>query len=113
MIGAWAGIPAVLTLLLSGIPHINSLWNQICRTWLTVGLWFLMFMEVSTTPFILEYDLRPNYLFFEYLIYPREVMSMLWSGHRVELLFTAMISMVTLHDGWRVFGRYNSARNIF
>ncbi len=108
LIGMLAGIPAVLTLLLSGVSHLNSIWNSLCRIWLTVGLWLIVFMEVSTPPFIIEYDLRPNYLFAEYLIYPREVISMLWSGHKAELLSSIVISCIALYGGWRIFGRYSS-----
>jgi phosphoglycerol transferase MdoB-like AlkP superfamily enzyme len=110
LISVLAGIPAVLTLLLSGIPFLNSMWNILCRSWLTLGLWLIVFMEVSTPSFIIEYDLRPNYLFAEYLIYPREVFSMLWSGHRAELIFAAVVSIATLYIGWLIFGRHSSAK---
>lgn len=110
LISVLAGIPAVLTLMLSGIPYLNSAWNGFCRIWLTLGLWLIVFMEVSTPSFIIEYDLLPNYLFAEYLIYPREVFSMLWSSHRAELVFSGIVSIVTLYIGWRIFGRYSSAK---
>ncbi len=89
-------------------PLVNSVWNILSRIWLTIGLWLIVFMEVSTPSFILQYDLRPNYLFAEYLIYPHEVFSMLWSNHRAELVLAAGVSMATLYMGWRIFGRYNS-----
>ncbi len=108
LVSILAGIPAVLTLLLSGIPLVNSVWNILSRIWLTIGLWLIVFMEVSTPSFILQYDLRPNYLFAEYLIYPHEVFSMLWSNHRAELVLAAGVSIATLYMGWRIFGRYNS-----
>ncbi len=111
LVSILAGIPAVLTLLLSGIPLLKSIWNFICRVWLTIGLWLVVFMEVSTPSFILQYNLRPNYLFAEYLIYPREVFSMLWSSHRAELGLAAVVTVVTLYVGWRIFGRYNSAKD--
>ncbi len=110
LISILAGIPAVLTLLLSGIPLLNSLWNGICRIWLTVGLWLVVFMEASTPSFILQYDLRPNYIFAEYLIYPREVFSMLWSSHRAELALAAAVTVITLYIGWRIFGYFSSTR---
>ncbi|SQH74718.1 protein of unknown function [Shewanella benthica] len=37
-------------------------------------------MEVSSAAFIQEYGIRPNRLYIEYLIYPKEVFSMLWGG---------------------------------
>ncbi|TMM45039.1 LTA synthase family protein [Colwellia ponticola] len=53
--------------------------------WLTVALLGVIFFEVITPTFILEYDLRPNRLFIEYLIYPKEVFSMLFSGYKIEI----------------------------
>ena len=112
LISVLAGIPAVLTLLLSGIPLVNSAWNMLCRIWLTLGLWLIVFMEVSTPSFIMQYNLRPNYLFAEYLIYPREVFSMLWSSHKAELALASVVTIVILYIGWRIFGRYNSAKDL-
>jgi phosphoglycerol transferase MdoB-like AlkP superfamily enzyme len=45
----------------------------------------IVFMELVTPPFILEYDQRPNILFVEYLKYPQEVARMLWVGYKVEI----------------------------
>ena len=52
------------------------------RRWLTAALLslaatILIFMELATPAFVAEYDHRPDRIFFEYLIYPREVFSML------------------------------------
>lgn len=110
LISILAGIPAVLTLILSGIPLVKSVWHSLCRIWLTLGLWLIVFMEVATPSFILQYNLRPNYLFAEYLIYPREVLSMLWSGHKAELALAVVVTIVVLYIGWRIFGRYNSSK---
>jgi phosphoglycerol transferase MdoB-like AlkP superfamily enzyme len=48
-------------------------------------------MEVVTPPFIAEYDIRPNYLFVEYLKYPGEVFSMLFVGYKIDLLAALII----------------------
>lgn len=58
-----------------------------------VSLVLLVFMEVVTPTFILEYDLRPNRLFFEYLTYPKEVGSMLWHGYRRSVLVGLGVSI--------------------
>ncbi|HBY86199.1 MAG TPA: hypothetical protein DEO86_10010, partial [Colwellia sp.] len=42
--------------------------------------------------FILEYDLRPNRLFIEYLSYPKEVFSMLLSGYKLEI-FCSLLAL--------------------
>jgi len=48
------------------------------------------FVEASTFSFIREYDSRPNYIFVEYLTYPKELFSTLTGSHLVELiLFSA------------------------
>ena len=58
------------------------------------------FVEASTPSFIAEYDSRPNYLFVEYLAYPKEVFSMLAGSHLLELIgFTG----VTIGLAWWVF----------
>jgi phosphoglycerol transferase MdoB-like AlkP superfamily enzyme len=45
--------------------------------------WFalVVFMELATPSFVNEYDARPNRLFVEYLIYPKEVVSTLAGGY--------------------------------
>ncbi len=44
------------------------------------------FIEATTTSFIAEYGNRPNYLFVEYLEFPKEVFSMLAGSHLLELI---------------------------
>lgn len=102
-IALFIGIPAVITLLISGIPYINKLWDMICRFWLMAGLSFFIFMEASTPAFILEYSLRPNRLFIEYLIYPKEVFSMLWSGHKLTLFLSTLISLLAVYASFKIF----------
>ncbi|AEX22097.1 hypothetical protein VEJY3_08045 [Vibrio sp. EJY3] len=68
---------------------------------MVAGLWILVYMELATAPFIQEYDLRPNRLFIEYLIYPKEVMSMLWTGYKLELFIGAAGTAITLILGWK------------
>ncbi|MCB0349108.1 MAG: LTA synthase family protein, partial [Bdellovibrionales bacterium] len=45
-----------------------------------------VFMETSTLAFINQYDVRPNRLFYEYLIYPKEVFTTLIKGDPIGLL---------------------------
>jgi phosphoglycerol transferase len=62
--------------------------------WLTVVFLSAIFFEVITPTFILEYDLRPNRLFIEYLIYPKEVFSMLFSGYKFEIVSSLLVLVV-------------------
>jgi hypothetical protein len=44
-----------------------------------------IYIENATFSFVAQYDVRPNYLFVEYLIYPKEVFSMIFADYKVEL----------------------------
>ncbi|WP_407334423.1 LTA synthase family protein [Enterovibrio sp. 27052020O] len=94
-------LPALLSSLLSGDHIVGRIWHWILRVWITLGLWFVVYMEVATPPFIMEYDLRPNRLFVEYLVYPKEVFGMLWSGYKLELFIGLVVSLLTLVLGWK------------
>ncbi|WP_373863236.1 LTA synthase family protein [Vibrio diazotrophicus] len=94
-------LPALLTSFLSGDHVIGRVWNWILRIWITAGLWLVVYMEAATPPFIIEYDLRPNRLFVEYLIYPKEVFGMLWSGYKLELFLGLAVSFIALIVGWK------------
>ena len=97
------GIPAVISLLISGIPYINRIWDFLTRVWLTCTFVLLIFMEASTPAFIEEYSLRPNRLFVEYLLYPKEVFSMLMEGHKLTLLLTSLITTITVILAYQFF----------
>ncbi|MGL5027270.1 MAG: LTA synthase family protein, partial [Shewanella oncorhynchi] len=100
----WA-IAALGTALFSGDHFIGRLWQPILRVWLTVGLWIMLFLEASTPAFIEEYGFRPNRLYVEYLIYPKEVLSMLWAGRKLELIFSILLTIGTLWGGWVLSGK--------
>ncbi|WP_417527416.1 LTA synthase family protein [Marinomonas shanghaiensis] len=97
------GIPAVISLLISGIPYINRIWDFFTRIWLTCTFVLLIFMELSTPAFIEEYSLRPNRLFVEYLLYPKEVFSMLIEGHKITLLITTLLTTLTVILAYQFF----------
>jgi phosphoglycerol transferase MdoB-like AlkP superfamily enzyme len=80
---------------------IQRVWNFILRVWITLTIWLLVFMEIVTPSFILEYDVRPNRLFIEYLIYPDELISMLISGYKLEIFIITTISAFTFYFSWK------------
>ncbi|EHA1123521.1 LTA synthase family protein [Vibrio navarrensis] len=94
-------LPALLAALFPVQGIFGKIWRILLRLWLVAGLWILVYMEIATPPFIMEYDLRPNRLFVEYLIYPKEVFSMLWSGYKLELFIGLIGSVATLWFGWK------------
>ncbi|KJR30734.1 MULTISPECIES: LTA synthase family protein [Vibrio] len=98
-------LPALLAALFPVQGIFGKIWRTLLRLWLVAGLWILVYMELATPPFIMEYDLRPNRLFVEYLIYPKEVFSMLWSGYKLELFIGLIGSVATLWFGWKWSGK--------
>ncbi|MEI6117044.1 MAG: LTA synthase family protein, partial [Burkholderiales bacterium] len=69
---------------------------QRLTAWWYRACWCLLaFFEVLTPQFIIEYDSRPNRLFFQYLGHPREVLGMIWEGYRA-VLFAAIAAIALL-----------------
>lgn len=98
-------LPCLLAAILPVDGMVGKIWRAVLRVWLVAGLWIMVYMELATPPFIMEYDLRPNRLFVEYLIYPKEVFSMLWQGYKIELLIGLVGSIATLWLGWIFSGK--------
>jgi len=98
-------LPSLLASLIPMRGIIGKIWRLILRIWLVLGLWIIVYMELATPSFIMEYDLRPNRLFVEYLIYPKEVFGMLWSGYKLELFIGFIGSTLTLFFGWMLSGK--------
>lgn len=84
-IGLWLAIPLLLAPLLARKSSFK-VWIQLNHLWLLLGLALVILLEVSTPQFILQYDVRPNRLYIEYLKYPKEVFGTLWQGYRGMLL---------------------------
>lgn len=76
------------------------------RGWILFSIVLFAFMELATPPFWQQYDVRPNFLFVEYLMYPKEVASMLLKDQwRSLLLTTALLgAAVWLFFRRRAFG---------
>lgn len=93
-LGVLLAIPLSLTPLVSLLPRFTATWFLLVRCYLLMVIAAFAFMEMTTPTFIMEYDVRPNLLFFEYLKYPREVASMLWAGYKVPLFTTIAVVAV-------------------
>lgn len=87
-------VPVVLLFPLGGIKILRPVWQKLFLLWTVLILTLLLFMELATPAFLMQYDVRPNRLFIEYLSYPKEVISMLWNGFRLSVL--ASIAGTTL-----------------
>ncbi|WP_101774404.1 LTA synthase family protein [Pasteurella oralis] len=98
------GVPALLTVLLYHHNSLGFIWQKILRVWLTCGSVFILFMEIATPAFIETYDFRPNRLFIEYLIYPKEVFSMLMEGHLLAMVISLTVTVLATVLYWKLAG---------
>lgn len=73
----------------------RPIWQKLVVIWGALSITLIVFMEASTPAFIMQYDLRPNRLFIEYLKYPGEVFATLWHGFRVPLILGVTITGFT------------------
>ncbi|MBU2225408.1 MAG: LTA synthase family protein [Gammaproteobacteria bacterium] len=93
----WSAIPVLLVPLWAHRRWQQS-WFKFTYIWSLIGLVSLLFMELASPAFIMQYDVRPNRLFIEYLKYPQEVFSTLWHGFRLPFLagiiFTTLFSIL-------------------
>ncbi|BAK71346.1 LTA synthase family protein [Aliarcobacter butzleri] len=55
-----------------------------------------LFIECASFPFFAQYDLRPNYLFIEYLEYPQEVTSLLFKDYKFEFIAIFILIIATI-----------------
>jgi phosphoglycerol transferase MdoB-like AlkP superfamily enzyme len=65
---------------------IQKFVTHLIKYYFLIVLLILIYIENATFPFITQYDVRPNYLFVEYLEYPKEVFSMLIADYKLALL---------------------------
>ncbi len=91
------GLLALIPVLLSPVLATRkffTVWRTFTFWWVLLSLVLLVFLEAATPGFILEYDVRPNRIFVEYLKYPHEVFGMLWQGFKVELFFGLVMTVI-------------------
>ena len=94
----------ILLSLLAAIPVLLALpfghatfergWRKFSYGWSLLALLVVIFLELSTPSFILQYDIRPNRLYVEYLKYPKEVFSTLWHGFKIPLLLGVALTIL-------------------
>lgn len=102
-------LPALLLFLLP-VSRIRTL---LVGAVLMLVTTLVVYMEVATLPFLQEYDSRPNRIFFEYLIYPREVFSMLLKDYLLELVFGTVAVLVLCYLAYRLYLRLMRQPNVW
>jgi len=86
LLGLYWVLPAALTPWVLTQARWLGPWAHLLRGWGLVGVLLVVFMELATPAFVLQYDSRPNYLFVEYLAYVQEVGGTLVKGYWPHLL---------------------------
>ena len=103
-------IPLVMLTWLPGSSrHIVS---RFLSGYFLVAILLFIYIENATLPFFAEYDVRPNFLFVEYLIYPKEVFTMLFSAYKLEL-FLAFVMLAVAAYAYLKDDRFHNFEAVF
>lgn len=78
-------IPLLVLTVIPPAKMIEQAGNYFLKIYFLLISAILLFIEYATFPFFAEYDVRPNYLFVEYLVYPKEVINMLFASHKMQI----------------------------
>jgi phosphoglycerol transferase MdoB-like AlkP superfamily enzyme len=86
------------TLLLSFTPQVLAQYvGRFLNGYILFFLLIALYIENATFPFVEQYDVRPNYLFIEYLKYPQEVSSMILKEYPLQLIGALAMLLI---GGW-------------
>ncbi|MCJ8295703.1 MAG: LTA synthase family protein [Colwellia sp.] len=96
-------VPILISLCVYVSNKGKALLQRFLMLWCILSMSLLVYLEVITPTFILEYDFRPNRLLIEYLIYPKEVFSMLWTGYKLEILISLSALIITIISAAKLF----------
>jgi phosphoglycerol transferase MdoB-like AlkP superfamily enzyme len=89
--------PGVFVALLPARPWRDRLVAGYFAAW----AFLLVYLELATPPFIAEYGKRPDRVFVEYLVYPREVLPTLWANHKLGLVGVPLVGALAAWLAWR------------
>ena len=101
LVGLLVAVPVLLAPVLA-MPRFAPVWRTFTLVWAAMALALIVLLELSTPTFILQYDIRPNRLYFEYLKYPKELFATLWNGFRVPLLLGCGLTVALVWLGVRL-----------
>ena len=105
-------ILAIPTAALCLSPKIFSKFiSKLLNIYILSFLILAVFIECASFPFFAQYDLRPNYLFIEYLEYPQEVSSLLFKDYKLQFIaaFLIISLVVTLY----IKSKFINFENVF
>lgn len=100
LLGMVFALPVVLLPWLHRAEATRRLAAWLLPAWFALMVPLLFFVEAASAPFIDQFDVRPNWLFVEYLHYPREVLATV-SGMHLGLLLG--LTVLSLGLAWALF----------
>ena len=88
-------LPAILITFITnnGVKYLN----KFLPFYSILFLFLILFVEMATPDFVRQYDTRPNKVFLDYLIYPKEVVGMLLKSYLTSIIITFLILGVVLY----------------
>ncbi len=98
-------LPAILICLLPD-KYLEKC-KKFINIYFLVFLFLFLLMELATPDFIAQYDTRPNRLFLDYLIYPKEVVGTLFKSYLPSLIITTVLLGIAAYFG------YKKGKNLF
>lgn len=107
-------LPAVLILLVP--DKVLKYLNRFLCFYFCLFLFLILLMELCTPQFIDQYDTRPNRLFIDYLIYPKEIAMMLLKARPLHIIGMVIFLGAAIYAGakWghKLFYTHESAYKI-
>ena len=100
----YLALPAILILFVHSLIKLK-ITQQLFTVYSVVIITLVVVFESATPAFILQYDIRPNRLFVEYLNYPKEVFSMLLTGHLLTLIISLLITTITTYFSYQFISK--------
>lgn len=71
--------------------------DKILKVYFSLILILVVYIENATLPFFCQYDARPNFLFVEYLEYPKEVFSMIFADYKAEIIISFLMIFSSIY----------------
>lgn len=95
-------VPVLLAPFMEGYRWSGTFFRHFIIGWFT--LWSVVFvvMEAITPTYISAYDVRPNRLFVEYLIYPKELGGMLLKGYLLSVIMGVFALFIAAYASFRL-----------
>ncbi len=105
VIGLFSFLLVAITIIMAH-GRATTPWRTIFRVLVTLIVPAAIMLELATPSFLLEYGVRPNRLFYEYLDSPKEVGGMLLSSRLPMVIVALAVLTASVYLVWRVSYRW-------